>query len=163
MAKKSNIKAVRVLDALGSGTTTTVLSGLQAIINRSDKTRPAVVSMSLGGGFSLTLNDAVQKVIDSGAIVVVAAGNDNIDACNSSPASVPQAITVGSSTITDARSSFSNVGACVDMFAPGSSILSAWLQGTTAKLSGTSMACPQVAGAAALYVGINKAASPSTV
>ena len=108
--------------------------------------------MSLGGDFFAPENQAVASTVDSGVTVVVAGGNDNQDACRESPASEPKAITVGSTTRTDTRSSFSNFGTCLDLFAPGSGITSAWGDGGTNTISGTSMASPHVAGVAALYL-----------
>jgi subtilisin family serine protease len=121
--------------------------------------------MSLGGGVSTTLDNAVANSIRSGVTYALAAGNSNANACNSSPSRVGAAITVGSTTNTDARSSFSNYGTCVDIFAPGSSITSAWYNSNTATntISGTSMAAPHVAGAAALVLSRNTGYSPAQV
>ncbi len=121
--------------------------------------------MSLGGGISTALDNAVQNSIAAGVTYSIAAGNSNTNASNSSPARVAQAITVGATTMTDARSSFSNFGSVVDIFAPGSSILSAWRTSdtATATLSGTSMAAPHVAGIAARVLQGNTGASPATV
>jgi len=128
-------------------------------------TKPAVANMSLGGGASSTIDNAVQGLINAGVTTVVAAGNSNTDACSQSPARVGDAITVGSTTSSDARSSFSNYGSCVDIFAPGSQITSAWYTSTSATntISGTSMASPHVAGGAALYLENNPGASTSDV
>merc|ERR1711872_896357 len=121
--------------------------------------------MSLGGGASLALDNGVATLVSAGFTAVVAAGNDNANACNYSPARAAEAITVGSTTNTDARSSFSNFGTCVDIFAPGSDITSAWHTGNDAvnTISGTSMACPHVACAAAILLGSNPSMSPSAV
>ena len=163
VAKGVTIHPVRVLGCTGSGSTSGVIAGMDWVAN--NRITPAVANMSLGGGFSQASNDAVQRMINRGVTVVVAAGNNNANACNYSPASAPNAITVGSTTNTDARSSFSNFGTCLDIFAPGSSITSAWYTSTTATntISGTSMASPHVAGAAALYLAINPSATPATV
>src|SRR5206468_1205266 len=127
--------------------------------------RPAVANMSLGGGASSALDTAVNNSINDGVTYSIAAGNSNADACTQSPARVPNAITVGATTSTDARSSFSNFGTCVDIFAPGSSITSSWNTSDTATntISGTSMATPHVTGVAALYLQASPAATPQQV
>ena len=127
--------------------------------------KPAVANMSLGGGASTSLDTAVRNSIAAGVTYAIAAGNSNVNASSSSPARVGEAITVGSTTSTDAKSSFSNYGSIVDIFAPGSSITSAWSTGDTAirTISGTSMATPHVAGVAARYLQNNRTASPATV
>jgi subtilisin family serine protease len=163
VAKSVSLRAVRVLNCSGSGTNSGVIAGVDWV--RANRQLPAVANMSLGGGASSALDTAVNNAINSGVTFVVAAGNSNANACNYSPARVAAAITVGSTTSTDARSSFSNYGTCVDIFAPGSSITSAWYTSTTATntISGTSMASPHVAGAAALYLQANPGASNATV
>ncbi|MFF9629555.1 S8 family peptidase [Streptomyces fradiae] len=163
VAKKAKIVAVRVLDNNGSGTTAGVVAGIDWVTRNAVK--PAVANMSLGGGADSTLDAAVRNSIASGVTYAVAAGNENTNASTKSPARVTEAITVGSTTNTDARSSFSNYGSVVDIFAPGSSITSAWNNSDTATstISGTSMASPHVAGAAALYLANNPSATQDQV
>ena len=163
IAKGATIHPVRVLGCTGSGTNSGVIAGMDWVANNHVK--PAVANMSLGGGASQATDDAVARMTAAGVTVVVAAGNSNDNACNYSPARAASAITVGSTTSTDARSSFSSFGTCLDIFAPGSSILSAWYTGTSATntISGTSMASPHVAGVAALYLANNPSATPSQV
>ncbi|CAB4810665.1 unannotated protein [freshwater metagenome] len=154
---------VRVLDCAGSGTTSSVIAGIDWAINNHLAGAPAVMNLSLGGSQSTDLDSAVTRAIADGIIVAVAAGNNGLNACNYSPARAPSAITVGASTSSDARASFSNTGSCVDMFAPGQSITSTWLNGATNTISGTSMATPHVAGAAAAIWGANLAATSSSI
>jgi len=165
VAKGVTLVAVRVLDCNGSGSNSGVIAGVNWVTSNHAAGAPAVANMSLGGGISQALDDAVNAAIADGVTFGVAAGNDNVDACGGSPSRVAAAITVGSTTNTDARSSFSNWGTCLDIFAPGSSILSAWYTSNTATntISGTSMATPHVVGVAALYLAQNGFQSPSTV
>jgi subtilisin family serine protease len=163
VAKSVRLFAVRVLNCSGSGSNSGVIAGVDWVTR--NRIRPAVANMSLGGGASSALDTAVRNSITSGVTYAIAAGNSNANAGNFSPARVGEAITVGSSTINDARSSFSNFGSVVDIFAPGSSITSAWATSDTATrtISGTSMATPHVAGVAARYLQTNTGASAATV
>lgn len=163
VAKAVGLVAVRVLDCSGSGTTSGVVAGVDWVAGHAAK--PAVANMSLGGGISKTLDSAVNRAINAGVHFSVAAGNSNANACNYSPARVSAALTVGATTSTDTRASYSNYGSCLDLFAPGSSITSAWYSSDTATavLSGTSMATPHATGVAALYLGANPSATPSAV
>ncbi|HEX8694074.1 MAG TPA: S8 family peptidase, partial [Longimicrobium sp.] len=163
VAKGVTLIGVRVFACGNTGSTSTIIAGIDWTAQNA--IRPAVANMSLGGGASTAMDDAVRRLITAGVIAVVAAGNESQDACNVSPARVTEAITVGSTTSTDARSSFSNYGSCVDVFAPGSSITSSWYSSNTATntISGTSMASPHTAGVAALYLQGNTSATQSTV
>jgi subtilisin family serine protease len=168
VAKATSLYAVRVLDCNGSGTNSGVIAGVDWVT--ANHVKPAVANMSLGGGASTALDDAVSNSIAAGVSYSVAAGNGDrlgrqVDACTVSPARVPNAMTIGATTNTDAKTSWSNYGNCVDWFAPGASITSAWYTSNTATntISGTSMAAPHVAGAAALYLEANKTATPQQV
>ncbi|KAI8581918.1 hypothetical protein K450DRAFT_229888 [Umbelopsis ramanniana AG] len=167
VAKKAKPVAVKVLRSNGSGSMSDVVKGVewateQHLIDQDEaekakkKYKGAVANMSLGGGKSRALDDAVDGAVEEGVVFAVAAGNDNRDACNYSPAASPLAITVGASTITDERAYFSNFGKCVDVFAPGLDITSIWIGSdhATNKISGTSMASPHVAGLAAYFLSL---------
>ena len=153
VAKGVSLVAVRVLNCTGSGTTSGVIAGINWVTSQHT-TGKAVANMSLGGSASTALDTAVKNSIADGVVYAIAAGNNNKDACRYSPARVPTAITVGATTSSDARASYSNYGSCLDLFAPGSSITSAWYTGSSATntISGTSMATPHAAGVAALYL-----------
>lgn len=170
VAKRARIVAVRVLNNRGSGTAEQVIKGIDWVTRNARK--PAVANLSLGSGYYAPINAAVARSIRSGITYTVAAGNEGANACHFSPASTPTAITVGSTgnwarsnPVTDRRSSFSNYGRCLDIFAPGALIRSSWNTSTRATLtiSGTSMAAPHVAGAAARYLSWHRKASPAAV
>lgn len=164
VAKAVRLVGVRVLDCTGSGTWSGVIAGIDWVTYNHNG--PSVANMSLGGGFNQAVNDAVTNSIAEGVTYAVAAGNSNDNACSYSPSSTPLALTVGATDINDSRAtSFSNYGSCLDVFAPGVNITSAWPTSTTATntISGTSMASPHVAGLAALFLQANPTATPATV
>jgi subtilisin family serine protease len=163
VAKSVSLVAVRVLGCNGSGTWSGVVAGIDWVT--AQRTPNSVANMSLGGGASNAVDIAIANSVAAGVTYAVAAGNSNTDACTQSPARAPSALTVGATTSTDARASYSNFGTCVDLFAPGSSITSDWSTSDTATntISGTSMASPHVAGSAALYLGDHSGASPASV
>jgi len=165
VAPAASLVSVRVLDCAGAGSVSGVIAGIDWVI-ADHVSGPAVINMSLGAGKSASLESAVDRAFNDGITVVSAAGNSNIDACNSSPGgNKASGLTVGATTTTDARASYSNFGACLDMFAPGSGIVSAGISSTTAiaTMSGTSMAAPHVAGLAARYLSAVTTASPTQV
>jgi subtilisin family serine protease len=147
----------------GGASNSTIAAAIDWV--RANHVKPAVVNMSLGGSKNSTVDVATNNLINAGVLAVVAAGNSNANACNFSPANVPNALTLGATTSTDARASFSNWGSCLDLFAPGNAITSAWWTSpsATSTISGTSMASPHAAGAAALYLENNPAATPAQV
>ncbi len=180
VAKAVTLVAVRVLDCAGSGATSGVIAGVDWVTANHQPGEPAVANMSLGGGASAALDTAVQGAIADGVSFVVAAGNGGggllglgllggllgtDDACTGSPSRVPEALTVGAIDASDAKASYSSRGACLDLFAPGSDILSAWSTDPSATntISGTSMASPHVAGVAALYLSTHRGATPDQV
>ncbi|KAI0850406.1 subtilisin-like protein [Daldinia vernicosa] len=163
VAKKTKLYAVKVLDSSGSGSTSGVIAGMNYVTS-DVKTRScpagAVANMSLGGGASSSINSAAKAMINAGVFLAVAAGNDNQNAANSSPASEPSVCTVGATTSSDARASYSNYGSVVDIFAPGSSILSTWNNGNTNTISGTSMATPHITGLGAYLLALEGKKTP---
>ncbi|XP_071511541.1 aqualysin-1-like [Diadema antillarum] len=163
VAKSANIYGIRVLGCLGSGSNSGIIDGMDWVVSNGQK--PGVVSMSLGGGASSTTDAAVKRMYDAGFTVSVAAGNSDEDACGTSPARSGYALTVGATDNTDARAYFSNYGSCLNIFAPGVDITSAWKgsDSATSTISGTSMACPHVSGVAALVLAASPSSSPSSV
>ncbi|HEV7596213.1 MAG TPA: S8 family serine peptidase [Gemmatimonadaceae bacterium] len=167
VAKNAKLVAVRVLDCSGSGSTAGVIAGIDWVTaqKNANKSVPSAANMSLGGSLSTTLNQAVENSVAAGVVYAIAAGNSSADACTFSPASAPNAITVGATDINDGFASFSNRGSCVDINAPGVNITSAWMGSNTATntISGTSMATPHVAGTIALYLQVNPTATAAQV
>ncbi|KAI9293619.1 putative subtilisin-like protease precursor [Neoconidiobolus thromboides FSU 785] len=151
VSKKVTIVAVKVLDKNGSGSWSGIISGFNWVAGDRRGAKGNIISASLGGGKIDSVNNAVDAATSKGVLCVVAAGNDNKDACDVSPASAQTAFTVGASDINDNKASFSNYGQCVDIIAPGVNVLSTWNNGGTNTISGTSMATPHVAGLAAYY------------
>jgi subtilisin family serine protease len=161
VAKGVSLRGVRVLDCNGSGTTSAIVAALDWV--RLNAQKPAVANLSLGGGFSSTLNTAVTSLVNAGVFTTVVSGNENQDACNVSPASAAAALTVAGTNRDDTRLSSGNFGSCVDLYAPGGSILSTWIGSGTNTLSGSSMAAPHAAGVAALYKATFGDAASSTI
>ncbi|HEY1011506.1 MAG TPA: S8 family peptidase [Herpetosiphonaceae bacterium] len=161
VAKGVKLRGVKVLACNGSGSNSGVIAGMDYV--RNNAVKPAVANMSLGGGYSAATNTAATNLANSGVFLAVAAGNENQNACNVSPASASGTLTVAASDSSDRKASFSNYGNCVDVYAPGVSITSTWLNGGTNSISGTSMASPHAAGVGALYKGANGDASSSTI
>ncbi|MFM6979971.1 MAG: S8 family serine peptidase [Micrococcales bacterium] len=163
VAKAATIMPLKVLQCTGSGSYQGIIDSLNWVVANNPAGTRGVVSMSLGGGFSSALNSAIATATNNGIVVVVAAGNNGLDACNYSPASAASAITVGATDSTDTRASFSNYGNCLDIFAPGVNVTSDQPNGGTATWNGTSMATPHVSGVAALYLQQYPSATPAQV
>ncbi|KAK4121186.1 serine protease [Parathielavia appendiculata] len=165
VAKKTRLYAVKVLGADGSGSTSGVVAGINFVADDAPKRNcpnGTVANMSLGGGYSAAINNAAAALVDAGVFLAVAAGNDNRNAANYSPASEASVCTVGATDSSDRKSSFSNYGSAVDVHAPGSSILSTWIGSSSATntISGTSMASPHIAGLAAYLLALRGKTSP---
>lgn len=165
VAKSATVVPVRALKCDGSGLTSDVIAGLDWVVGHHKSGSPAVVNLSIGGFTSSSFDAAVMSLVDDGITVVAAAGNAGADACETSPARVPAALTVAASDSSDRQASWSNYGRCVDLYAPGVGITAAWYTSNTAtaKLSGTSMATPHVAGAAAVILAVEPNSSPADV
>ncbi|XP_030830739.1 uncharacterized protein LOC585281 isoform X2 [Strongylocentrotus purpuratus] len=163
VAKLGHVIAVRVLNCFGRGSWADIISGCEWVAGNA--VFPAVVSMSLGGAESESVDDAIRAMINAGISVSVSGGNDDFSSCRKSPARTQEAITVGATDSADVRASFSNYGTCLDIFAPGVAITSAWYTSvdSTNTISGTSMATPHVAGAAAIFLGDDPTMTPADV